>query len=319
MRGKFLINNLKKKDKTEGITLVVTFSRKLFIPMFFKSLENMKLPRKDIHLLIYCNSVDPILASELTEKAYSLMHKYKSVRLYNSYLKGRGNISGSGNEVFKSSKLWNIWHMWQKLFIKNGGMIHTETFFQLEDDTIAPPNAFKRLYGLLLKNPKAAMVTGISTGRAPAPWVPVGLGVHKMKMKGFFCLERHSLSPDTKGVVEVDGCGVYCFAARTEAYKTGFNGYDPIKLNVPFFGLDNILTWNMKKHGFKLLADFSVWVSHLNASSARIIAFSKDQAIEMYTVWLPKVNNYAQGVHVKKKSHKPSRYQVKKHAQTWEI
>ena len=315
MKPKFLINNMKRSTAQEGITLVVTFSRRLFVPMFFKALEGMKLPRKDMHLLIYDNSIDVLLGNELTEKCYGLMHKFKSVRLYKSYLKGRGNISGSGNQVFKWSKLYNIWHMWKRVY----PMVKTETFFQLEDDTISPPDAFTRLYPTLLKDPKIAMVTGISTGRAPAPWVPVGLGVHHMKMKGLFCLERHSCDPETKGIIEVDGCGVYCFAARTKAFMSGFEGYDPVKLNVPFFGLDNIMTWNMKLKGYKLFADFSVWVSHLQASSARIIAFGKDQAIEMYSVWLPKCNNYVQGVQVKKKGYKPRRYAVKKHAQSWEL
>ena len=310
---------MKKSDKKKGITLVVCFSRTPFVPIFFKSLDQMKLPRLNIHLLVYDNTNDIDLGIKLKAEVEKRLTEYLSVRFYKSYIFGRGNIRGSGNEQFKNSKLHNIWLMWLNLYIYKNGMIHTPLFFQLEDDTIAPPDAFKRLFSTLYKKPKAAMVTGISTGRAPVPWIPVGLGVHKMKMKGLFCLERHSLNPDTKGIVEVDGCGVYCFAARTDFFKSGFDGYDPIKLKVPFFGLDNIMTWNIKKHGWKLLADFSIWVSHLNISSSRIIAFSKDQAVEMYSVWLPKCNNYAQGVHVKKKDYKPSRYQIKKHAQTWEI
>ena len=319
MRPKYLINNLKRKDKAEGITLVITFSRLIFVEMFFKSLENMKLPRKDMHLLIYDNSVDPILASALEQKCYGLMHEFKSVRLYKSNLKGRGNIMGSGNEDFSQSKLYNIFHMWKKIYVTNGGMIYTDTFFQLEDDTIAPPNSFNVLYPTLLKSSKTAMVTGIETGRSPVPWIAVGLGVHKLKMKGLFCLERHSLNPNTKGIVEVDGCGVYCFVARTKPFQSGFKNYDPVKLNVPFFGLDNIMTWNIKKHGYKIFADFSIWCSHLNASSARIIAFSKEQAIEMFSVWLPKCNNYAQGIEVKDKNQKPRRFRVRKHATSWEI
>ena len=319
MRAKFIINNLKQKDKKEGITLAVTFSRLIFSDIFFNALAKMDLPRKDMHLLIYDNSVDPSLATSLAEHVHKLTPEYKSVRLFKSYLKGRGNIRGSGNDVFKTSKLWNIWHMWKKLFVTNGGMIHTPTFFLLEDDTIAPPDAFPKLYKTLMKDKKTAFVTGISTGRAPAPWVPVGLGVHHMKMKGLFCLERHSLNPNTKGIVEVDGSGVYCFVARTEAYKKGFIGYDPIKLNVPFFALDNIMIYNLKTKGYKILADFSIWVSHLQASAARIISFGKNQAVEMYTIWLPQINNYAQGMEVKDKNHKPKRYHVRKFADTWEL
>jgi len=319
MRPRYIINNLKQKDKKEGITLVVTFSRLIFSDIFFSSLSKMDLPRKDMHLLVYDNSVDPSLATSLAEHVHAITSEFKSVRLFKSYLKGRGNIRGSGNDVFKTSKLWNIWAMWKKLFVSRGGMIHTPTFFLLEDDTIAPQKAFPKLYATLMKRPKAAMITAIETGRGPAPWIPVGLGVHHMKMKGLFCLERRSLNPNTKGIVEVDGSGVYCFVARTEAYKKGFEGYDPVKLNVPFFALDNILIWNLKTKGYKVYADFSLWCSHLQASAGRIISFSKNQAIEMYTIWLPQINNYAQGMEVKGKDHKPRRYHVRKHADTWEI
>jgi len=315
MKGKFLINTLQPKDREAGVTLVCCFSRNVFVPFFFAAFKKLDLPRKNIHLLIYDNSADETLSNSLINELRYLTPAFKSVRLFKSYLKGRGNIKGSCNEQFGSSKLFNIWHMWKRVY----NMIFTPVFFQLEDDTIAPPQAYNRLFSILYSHPRAAMATAISTGRATMPWIPVGLGVHKMKMRGLFCLERHSLNPATKGIVSVDGCGVYCFAARTKAFLSGFKGYDPIKLNVPFFGLDNIFTYNMKKHGYQLFADFSTWVSHLQATPTRIIAFGKNQAIEMLSFWLPRANDYVQGLEIKPKSSKPRRYRVKAPAQTWEI
>jgi len=315
MKGKFLINNLKEKDKKEGVTLICTFSRKILVPFFFRSLDEMDLPRKEIHLLIYDNTEDYTLEKELKEIASGLISQFKSVRLYKSFLKGKGNIIGSGNEIFRDSKLQNIWLMWKRLY----KMIYTSTFFQLEDDTIAPPHAFKRLYRTLLKDSKIGLVTGIATGRHAYPWLPVRLGVHYVKMRGMKVIERHSLNPNTKGIVPVDATGVYCFAARTKAFLTGFEGYDPISLNVPFFALDNVLTWNIKTHGYKIYADFSVWCSHLQCSAARIIAFGKKQALEMVDLWLPQYNNYAQGVEIKEKNKKRRRLRVNKPALSWEL
>ena len=319
MKGKYLLNNLKKKDKKEGLTLVITFSRLIFVEIFFNNLKDIEMPRKDVHLLLYDNTTDSPLAEALLKKVEEIKDQFKSVRFFKSNLAGRGNIRGSGNDVFKFSKLHNIWDMWKKIFVVRGGMVFTETFFQLEDDTVSPPNCFKKMYKTLLSDEKIALVTGIETGRGPIPWIPVGLGVHNMKMDGLFCLERHSLNPNTKGTVEVDGTGVYCFVARTQAYKKGFEDYDPVKLNVPFFGLDNIFIWNIKRKGFRILADFDIWCIHLNTSGVRIIAFGKEQAVEMMSIWLPQCNNYAQGVHVKGDDFKPKRYKVQKHAPSWEI
>jgi len=318
-KGKYLINTLKESEKHDGVTLVCCFSRKIFVPYFFEALKELELPKDSVHLLVYDNTEDPLLQAELASQVEKIAPKFRSVRLYKSYLKGRGNITGSGNEMFKISKLYNIWQMWKKIYVSKGGMIYTSLMFQLEDDTIAPPWAYKRLFQVLEKHPEAAMVTGISTGRNPLPWVPVRLGVHYLKAKGFKILERHYLNPAFKGIVEVDCSGVYCFAARTALFKKGFRNYDPDKYKTPFFGMDNVLTWNIKKQGYSILADFSVWVSHLDCSGTRILAFSKDQAIEQVDLWIPKFSNYAQGIEVKKRAQRARRYQVRKFALSWEI
>jgi len=275
----------------------------------------MKLPKKDIHLLVYDNTEDEPLKEELLKEVQPLTSEFRSVRLFKSYLPGKGNIMGSGNEQFKKSKLNNIWKMWLRM----RSMIYTDTFFVLEDDTIAPPDAFQKLYKTLKSHKGVGFVTGIETGRFAYPWLPVRLGVHYVKMQGLKILERRSLNPNTKGIVPIDAAGVYCFAARTKAYLSGFHGYDPIELKVPFFGLDNVLTYNMKKHGWQVLADFSVWCSHLEASAGRLIAFSKDQAIEMADIWLPQYNNYAHGVEVKPKGSRDRRLRVTKLAPYWSL
>lgn len=310
-KGKFLINNLKKSNKLYGVTLVCTFSRRIFVEPFFRAFKNLKLPAMPTHLIIYDNTEDVLLEQALMKEVKPLIPFFASVRLFKSYLKGKGNIQGSGNEHFKKSKLFNIWRMWCRL----RKMIHTPLMFVLEDDTIFPPNAFRRLLSLITHNSRVGFATAIETGRFAYPWLPVRLGVHKIKMQGMQVIERRSLSPHLKGLQEIDAAGVYCFAALTKAWLSGFSGYDPIALNVPFFALDNVLTWNMKQHGWKLLADFSLWCSHLEATSGRIIAFSKPQALEMADIWLPEYNNYAHGVIIKRGKFAPKT----KPAQSWAL
>ena len=314
-KGKFLIDNTPQADVSDGITFICTFSRRIMVPFFFRAFNKMSMPRSKIHLIVYDNTDDTLLATALIEEVNKVRDKFLSVRLYKSYLPGKGNILGSGNEQFKASKLFNIWKMWLSM----REMIKTDTFFVLEDDTIAPPDAFQRLYKLLLSHKGIGFATAIETGRTTYPWVPVRLGVHKSKMRGLKVIERRSFSPFTRGVKEIDCAGVYCFAARTKAYLSGFRGYDPINLKVPFFALDNVLTYNMKKHGWKLLADFGCWCSHLQASSARIIAFGKNQAVEMADLWIEKYHNYASGLEILPKNAKPRRYRVRRAAPSWEL
>lgn len=320
-KGEMLISENYENIEKDDVTVVITFSRDIFVTPFFEAFGKMKLPMDSMHVLIYDNTQDPILKDSLISLANQLVPKFKSVRLYKSNLRGRGSITGSGNEIFDESKLFNIWSMWIKLY----DMVDTDYFFQLEDDTIAPPEAFEVLFKSLLADSDVAMVTGIETGRTSFPWVPVRLGVHSIKVcescgiKNLKICERHSYDPETTGIHHVDACGVYCFVARTEFYKKGFEGYDPKVLKVPFFAMDNALTWNLNQHGHKVLADFSIWCRHLQASAARIISFGKEQALEMVDLWLPEYNNYAQGIEVKDTEAAQRRYSVIKHAPTWEI
>ena len=100
---------MKRKDYKDGITLVLTCSKMTVLPFFFKSLREMDLPRENLHLLIYDNTSDPAYLEKLQDEIDELMcpkcKKFKSIRLYKSYRKPRGTLSGAGNEKFSSSKI----------------------------------------------------------------------------------------------------------------------------------------------------------------------------------------------------------------------
>ncbi|GAH77521.1 unnamed protein product, partial [marine sediment metagenome] len=167
-----------------------------------------------------------------------------------------------------------------------------------------PPDAFPRLYKILMSDPKIGFVTGIETGRGPMPYIPVRLGIHNMRMRKGKLMERISFDPNTKGVVEVDAAGVYCFVARTKAYKTGFVNYKPIANSFTWFAMDNVLTYNIKKHGWKVLADFGCWCSHLQISLGRICLFGKDQSLHYTDLYIPKYDTYAIGLEIKETNKK---------------
>ena len=79
--------------------------------------------------------------------------------------------------------------------------------------------------------------------------------------------------------------------------------------------LDVLFTWNMKRQGYEIYADFDVWVSHLHAAGTHLNAFSKEQAVELVDLWLPEYDNYAIGIEVNPRNRKKKL----KPAQTWEI
>lgn len=311
MTGKYIINTMKRKDYKKGITLVFTCSKLPLFPYFFKSIRDMDLPREDMHLLIYDNTNDPACLEKLMDEVDELMcpkcKKFKSIRLYKSYLRPRGTLIGSYNEKFTASKIFNIWMMWKKIY----NMIYTETFFQLEDDTIVQPDTFKRLHKLLMSNSKVGFVTAIETGRNTLHYAPVRVGVHKIIMRKGRLILRESFDPSTTGVQEIDAAGVYCFVARTKAYKSGFIDYEAPQKAFSLFAMDNVLTYNMKSHGWKLLADFGCWCGHLQISGGRVCIFGKAQALKYIDLYIPKYDCYAISMEVKKHSQPFRTYAIK--------
>ena len=311
MKGKYIINTMKKKDYKEGITLVLTCSKMPILPFFFKSLRDMDLPRENMHLLIYDNTSDPLYLEKLQDEIDELMcpkcRQFRSIRLYKSNRKPRGSLTGSGNEKFSASKIYNIWMMWKKIY----HMVYTDTFFQLEDDTIVEPDTFNKLYKILLSDKKIGFVTAIETGRNSAPYMPTRVGVHKITMRKGRLLVRDSFDPNTKGIVEIDSSGVYCFVARSKAYKSGFIDYEAPQKAFSLFAMDNVLTYNMKRHGWKLFADFSCWCGHLQISGGRICIFGKEQALKYIDLYIPKYDCYAISMEVKKHSQPFRTYAIK--------
>ena len=311
MKGKYIINTMKRKDYKEGITLVITCSKMAMLPFFFKSLRAIDLPREDMHLLIYDNTNDPMYLEKLQEEIDELScpkcRQFKSIRLYKSFVKSKMTLKGAGNEKFSKTQLANIWHMWQKIY----HMVYTDVFFQLEDDTIVQPDTFKRLYGLLMSNSKIGFVTAIETGRNSLPYTPTRVGVHKIIMKGSRLILRDSFDPDTKGIQEIDSSGVYCFVARTKAYKSGFIDYEAPQKAFSLFAMDNVLTYNMKRHGWKLYADFDCWCGHLQISGGKICIFGKEQALKYIDLYIPKYDCYAISMEIKKHAQPFRTYAIK--------
>jgi len=285
--------------KDHEVTFVATFSRHQMITPFFNALVDMEMPREKIHLLIH-NNTDKVVLKDKLEKIIKILQEdlkppFASIVLHTSNREGGRTLLGQDNDIFDYSKLKPIWEMWKDLH----DLIKTDVFFLIEDDTIAPPHAFYKLMEGLFSLEKAGFVIGISTGRCPYEWQPTRLGVHYMDMKDNKIVKRISLSPDCVGIHEIDGAGVYCFAAYKKAWLSGFEGMDEYVYKLPFFGMDNALTYNMKQYGWKLYADFDVWVDHMQMSGEKMFAFNKKQAVIMADIWLPEFEAYAQGIKLK--------------------
>jgi len=309
---KFLVDNRvtrrKTRDMSKGWTLVVCFSRPWCVRPFFADFERLLFDRSKCHLIIYNNTNDIILDKMLLERAkrYQQWHKQKygerrlhppfaSVRLYKSFRKWGGIIFGQ-EATFDASKLPTILDMQRD--IKN--MITTKYFFMLEDDTLFPPDAVKRLFKILKKSKKIGLVSGVESTRSPRLTDKVRLGAYKLLRPERKILERISLEPTLRNVHQVDAVGFYCFAARTDAWLKAFKifeeDFEIQKTAEPNWAIDTLLTNDVQRAGYKVLVDFETACLHMQVLGNRIYNWAIDRAVPKIDIYIEKYNCYAQGV-----------------------
>jgi hypothetical protein len=284
----------KKYLEREYITLVGTFSRLKMVKPWFTALKKIDLPRDRIKLFIYNNTAEKDLHEAIITELSSIRDDYADVSYYQSGRRGGSTILGQDNNNFFTSKLKPIWEMWND--IKN--KITTNIFMLIEDDTIAPPNAFNNLLNDLFSLPKAGFITGIETGRTAYPYQKVGLGVHYLVRDGNKLIQTKNLSPDCTGVQEIDCSGHYCFMTYTDLYKKAFKDMNEWVHTLTFFGMDLMLINHIQMLGYKLYADFDVWCDHLQMVGGKIYPFNKNNAIRLGSIWIPEFQNYAIGVQI---------------------
>jgi len=292
----------------KGWTMVLCFSRPWCCRPFFADFERLEFDRSKCHLIIFNNTNDPFLDTLLLERArrYQQWHKQKygerilhrpfaSVRLYKSFRK-YGGIAFGQPVTWEGSKLPTILEMQKDI----AGMITTDKFFMLEDDTLVPPWGVKRLFRLLSSDRKVGMVSGVAPTRSPFLTEKARVGAYYLLRDETKMIERISLYPYDKGVYKIDAAGFYCVAARTKAWLRGRDLFlaeiDISKTAEPNWAIDTQWTNAVKRSGYKVLADFSTPCLHMQSVGDRIYNWALDRAVVKIDFYIEKYKIYATGV-----------------------
>lgn len=315
-KPKFLVNNTvtkrSEKKMKKGWTMVLCFSRFWCVRPFFADFERLEFDRSKCHLLIFNNTNDPVLDTMLTKRArrYMQWHKQKygerklhkpfaSVRMWKSFRKYGGIVFGQ--EVsFEKSKLPTIYAMQKDI----AGMITTKKFFMIEDDTLVPPHAVKRLFRILRRSKKHGVVSAVEPTRSPRLTDKARIGAYYLVRPKNQILERISIDPKLRGVQEVDAVGFYCIAARTKAWLKGLKLFDKVfakqKTMEPNWAIDTLWTNDVRRSGYKILADMETPCLHMQITGRRIYNWAIDRAIIKLDYYIPKYNVYGQGIELKR-------------------
>lgn len=147
--------------------------------------------------------------------------------------------------------------------------------FTMEDDSVIPPDALRRLSKLAVLQYNVGMVTGVELGRWGIPYVGAWLvddynNVHKVTS-----VENRTANPC---VENIDACGMYCGLIKAEYYKKHQfftnNGLGP----------DVNLGLYLRQQGFINYIDWSIHVTHLtfrDGKEVEILATDESKSINL--------------------------------------
>lgn len=246
-----------KREKAE-VTFVSLLCRDEVLDEYFAQIKHLGLP-KQTHWFIMVDSNDDAFIDKIKE--YQEKHEYQ-------FLSSRMFVTGETNEAYsrdfetRGMRIANF----IKLIINQvaeriGG---TEFFFMVEDDTIAPKNAYRDLKPLM-KDPKVAYASGIEPGRGYSRHT--GVCYLKENEKGEIWERNIPSMQNSKGkirsdIIPIEGGGWYCWIGRT-SQMADFIFHKKFRcVDGKMLGPDVMMVYDLVKFGFKALCNMAVQCSH---------------------------------------------------------
>lgn len=214
-------------------------SRPDFLRQVFTNLEMMECDRAETNILVL---VDGDL--QLYEVARNLTVQSKFAQKLCVYRRrGQANV---GSIYRRRQRIADIHNELKELIDKG------DYFFLIEDDSLIPSSALKKLMSVYLENPHAGMVTGVQLGRwgytVPGVW----------KTNDVYDVSKIESMEPKEGVEEIDAAGLYCCLTRKDNYmRHTFQPFEKLLGPDFFWGL-----W-LRQQGLTNYVDWSIKVDHL--------------------------------------------------------
>lgn len=289
MNPEFLINETKTPKDKHGFTLAIMFSRMWLLRSFFDAFNKLEIPMEDCHLLIVDNSDLAPLGKTLKNICEGYVGYFRSVRLYKTYREGGKCIIGGKHQGICDTKLPPI----ILGYLDIARLTTTDVLINIEDDTLAPKHAIMKLLENFDNYGSNTFISGIESNRGDDMHLKTRLGVYWVRSDDKKLMERVSLSPKCKGIVEVDACGHFCFITTRELFHRGFINMYQFLNKSGHFAPDTYHTYNLKTQGVKILADFDIPCIHLHPTPMRILKWTPGKAVSTLDYYIKEWKHWA--------------------------
>jgi len=239
-------NDILDPDTEPLITLIGVFmGRKFCIYQWFQALNKLDFDKKKLSLMFIDNSCDYYFGTKLIDYMREHEHEFASVK----YIKNI-NIPNTKDLTVKYRNVGENMRLMTK-------ETNTKYMFIVEDDTLIPSDALKKLYNIISSDYTIGAVEGVEMARGNIRNV-CGAAIVRRDRD----IERgvNFLGYKSKGIEDIDTGGFFCLLTRKKiAEQMMFNAVeDHVR------GPDIVFGYRLtKKMGYKFKIDWSVKCQHV--------------------------------------------------------
>lgn len=242
-----------KGQKKANLTFVSLISRDVVLDEYFNQLKTLGMP-SNTHWLIIVDSN----SEQFIDKIKGYQKKHESLFLSSRmFVTGEDSLAYCRDFESRGMRIANF----IKIIIndtakKFGG---TPYLFMVEDDTLAPKDAFKKLEKLSKKNLNVAYASGIECGRGYTRHT--GVCTLTTDDSGEI-IKRHIPKMQDKGIIPIQGGGWYCWIGNTEKLLDYINQRPMRCYDGKMLGPDVMMVYDLREMGYECYCDLSVQCQH---------------------------------------------------------
>lgn len=238
-----------KTNKAE-VTVFGLVSQDRTLKLYFDDFEKIDMPRNRMHYIIVVDSNDISMLNYVKERVKN--YNFLTTKIY---FTNEPNLYESHDFTKRAERITrNLKYMLNEVSKYN---TYTPYFFMVEDDTLAPRNAFKKLWKHIKSDSKIAYASGVESSKCKDRHL--GLCYLKTDKTGDL-VYRVLPKPKRTGVESFDGGGWYCWIGQTEAIrKCSFRIIENVGRHL---GPDTLMVYELKQKGWKCVMDWSIACKH---------------------------------------------------------
>jgi len=247
------VHEIKKSGTTEEVTFVSLICRPEVLDEYFKNILEIDMPRNKMAYLVFIDSDNKEFINRVKNNV--VRFGFSSIKIIMTHDEPVVNS-------FSFYKRGMRIAMHIKKIIEE---IKTPLLFMVEDDTLVPKDAYRKLHNHLLHYPNTSYVTGVEVSRGPTRHLGI---THVEYDDNGEIVKKINPRPKKQGIERISGGGWYCWMGvvgdiKNIEYRCSDELIDERQIGPDVYFVSDI---SRKKVA---LVDWSIWCEHYDGNSKK--------------------------------------------------